>query len=116
MAVKKSRLACEDIEYLNLDRERRPTETDCELLKKEEEGTLFKLYICCNSPPLSEIQIQIAKLINGGDKPRKRPPKNKKIINFLWERFRLYKVRSEAPYSLKRSVYVGLIKEGGNNL
>ena len=41
--------------------------------------------------------------------------KTSKIVHILWEKYGLYKLRSdeEQPHSLNRSMYIGLIKEGG---
>lgn len=97
-----SEFACDDIEELNSKRERMPTREDVRDLLEREEDNLFFLNINFTTPE---------------PKYSTKYPKYDKIISILWERYRLYKLRStkKKPHTLNRSMYLGLIRNGGDD-
>ena len=103
----RSKLACDPIDWIDKDRERRPTREDIRYMLEKHEDNLFFFNFCFRAP--NEYYI---------DKKNKEKPvksKTSKIVHILWENYGLYKLRSneEKPHSLNRSMYIGLIKEGG---
>ncbi|XP_019848749.1 PREDICTED: glutamic acid-rich protein-like [Amphimedon queenslandica] len=94
-----SEFACDNIEKLNLKRDRMPTREEVRNLLDKEEDSLFFLNINFTTPE---------------PKCPTKNPKYDRIISMLWEKYRLYKLRSTEgkKYSLNRSMYLGLIKDG----
>ena len=110
--------ACDDInDEFNLKREIKPTREDVRDLLDNEEGNLFLLSFHFTAVPLSPIELQARKISTIKKGTTKKKIKYDKIISILWEKYRLYKLRSTKgkKYSTNPQTYLGLISSGGNN-
>ena len=101
----RSKLACDPIDWIDKDRERRPTREDIRYMLEKHKDDLFFFNFCFRAPYYIDHQ-------------NKRKPfksRTSKIVHILWENYGLYKLRSDEkkPHSLNRSMYIGLIEEGG---
>uniref|UniRef100_A0A1X7VI98 Uncharacterized protein n=1 Tax=Amphimedon queenslandica TaxID=400682 RepID=A0A1X7VI98_AMPQE len=116
----RSEFSCDVIGEIDTERRRMPTREDVRILLDKYQGNLFYFNFCFNAPPPAALPEPAAPSdanANGTQRPKKPSPKSKKIINFLWEKYRLYKLKSTRgqPHTLSRSTYLGLLRDGDLN-
>lgn len=118
----RSEFSCDVIKEIGTERRRMPTREDVRILLDKYQDNLFYFNFCFNAPPpAAAVQPEPAAPLNsnaiGTERPKRPSPKSKKIINFLWEKYCLYKLKSTRgqPYTLSRSTYLGLLRDGGTN-
>ena len=118
--LNRSELSCDVIEEIDSERGRMPTREDVRALLEEYQDNLFYFNFCFNTPPPPAVPGPAASPrtspIETG-RPKRPSPKSKKIVNFLWEKYRLYKLKSTRgqPHTLSRSMYLGLLRDGGTD-
>ena len=108
---------CDDIDEFNLKRGLKPTREDVRDLLENEEGNIFLLNFHFTALPLSQMELQTRKISTKKKGSTNKKIKYDKIISILWEKYRLYKLRSTKgkKHTANPQTYLGLIRNGGNN-